>query len=103
MKYISALKRSKLQLRWKPCGKICEEEVQLSRPRTKSEIAQWNRKERWWYCLVYHWDAYAQHAAVLEDLADSFIRSLLQAGRAFKRIDIDRCYETSIQHGTRKR
>ena len=35
VKYISALKRSKLQLRWKLCGKTWEE-VQLSRPRPKS-------------------------------------------------------------------
>ena len=75
---------------------MCEEEVQLSRPRPKSEIAQWNRKERWWYCLFHHWDAQAQNAAVFGDLADSFIRSLLQAGRAFQRIDIDRYYETLI-------
>ena len=41
--------------------------------------------------MFYYWDAGAQHAAVFGDLADSFfflflffIRSLLQAGRAFK-------------------
>ena len=88
---------------WKHCGKMCEEDVQLSRPRSKSEIAQWHRKERWWCCLFYQWDAQAQHAAVFGDLADSFTRSLLQAGRAFKRIDIDGHYETSIKHGTRER
>ena len=46
-----------------------------------------------------------QHAAVFGDLADTFIRSLLSAGHAFKRIDIvfDRSYETSIKSGTRKR
>ena len=57
VKYISTLKRAKLHLRWKLYGKMCKEEVQLSRPRPKSEIAQWHRKERWWYCLFYHWDA----------------------------------------------
>ena len=56
VKYIGALKRSKLQLRWELRGKMCEE-VQLSRPRPKSEIAQCHRKERWWYCLFCHWDA----------------------------------------------
>ena len=25
----------------------CEEDVQLSRPRSQSEIAQWHKKERW--------------------------------------------------------
>ena len=51
----------------------------------KSETAQWHRKERWWYCLFYHSDALAQHAAASGDLAVSFSRSLRQAGRAFKR------------------
>ena len=39
-----------------------------------------------------------QHAANFGDLADTFIRSLLQAGRAFKHINIvfERYNETSI-------
>ena len=46
-----------------------------------------------------------QHAAVFGDVGDIFIRTLLEAGRAFKRIDIvcNRYYETSIKRGTRKR
>ena len=46
-----------------------------------------------------------QHAAVFGDLADTSVRFLLQAGRAFKCINIvsDRYYETRIKGGTRKR
>ena len=46
-----------------------------------------------------------QHAATFGDSADTFIRSPIQAGSAFKHIDIafDRYHETSIKSGTRKR
>ena len=46
-----------------------------------------------------------QHAANFGDLADTFIRSLLQAGRAFKHDDVvfDRYYESSIENGTRNK
>ena len=46
-----------------------------------------------------------QHAVVFGDLADTSVRSLLHAGRAFKCISIvsDRYYQTWIKGGTRKR
>jgi len=98
----SMLWRSKLQLRWKLCGKMCEEEVQLSRPRPKSEIVQWHRKERWRYCLFYHWGCLGiEDAAVFGDLANRLLflffyqvspasRTCLQAHRHWQMLwDLD--------------
>lgn len=47
----------------------------------------------------------SQHTATFEDLADTFIRSLLQGGRAFKhaKIVFDRNNKTSIESGARKK
>ena len=134
VKCFSSLKRAKLHLRWKLRSKTCKEEIQLDerqqRPNGTGKKRWWHCLFcHWgasacscleiWLALLSGPKWYRKEKVValfvlplgclsmqlFGDLAGPLIRSLLQAGRAFQRIDIVfyRYYETSIKSGTRKR